>query len=115
MADSKAHYHESGAILVCMRGKGYTLSWPRNAGARPWESGSPEAVTHQDYIAGGMVSAAPGGGDWFHQHFATSQEPFRVLKFTGNSRRLRRARRGGEDVAGVGRDRAGRSGAAVSR
>src|SRR3972149_6800749 len=59
---SKAHAHASGAVLVCLRGKGYTLTWPTELGTRPWEAGKGHLVKRQDYIAGGMVTAAPGGG-----------------------------------------------------
>jgi hypothetical protein len=37
-----------------------------------------------EYVAGGLVSAAPGPADWFHQHFAFGQEPFRVSLYNGN-------------------------------
>ena len=33
---SKAHYHPGGPVLVCLRGKGYLLTWPRELGIRPW-------------------------------------------------------------------------------
>ena len=36
-----------------------------------------------EYIPGGIVAAAPGGGDWVHQHFATGTEPLRVLAANG--------------------------------
>ncbi len=80
---SKAHYHQSGAVLIALKGKGYTFNWPREAGVRPWESGNGHLVERVDYVGGGMVAAAPGGGDWFHQHFAVSKEPLRLLVFSG--------------------------------
>ena len=46
--------------------------------ALPWETGKGHLVNRQDYIPGGMVAAAPGTGDWFHQHFSTAKEPLRV-------------------------------------
>lgn len=52
-------------------------------GTRPWEAGKGHLVKRQDYIPGGLVSAAPGGGDWYHQHFAVAREPLRVLNFWG--------------------------------
>jgi quercetin dioxygenase-like cupin family protein len=97
---SKAHYHDSGAVLVCLRGKGYSITWPKELGTQPWAEGKGELVKQQDYIQGGMISAAPGGGDWFHQHFAIGQDPFRVFNFTGTARNNRHQE--GEDVAGVG-------------
>ncbi len=80
---AKAHHHSSGPVLVCLTGKGYTYAWPRDLGARPWEAGKGHLVKRQDYIPGGLVSAAPGGGDWYHQHFAVAREPLRVLNFWG--------------------------------
>jgi quercetin dioxygenase-like cupin family protein len=97
---SKAHYHDSGAVLVCLRGKGYSITWPKELGTQPWAEGKGELVKQQDYISGGMISAAPGGGDWFHQHFAIGRDPFRVFNFTGTARNNRHQE--GEDVAGVG-------------
>jgi hypothetical protein len=36
-----------------------------------------------EYGPGGLVAAAPGGGNWFHQHFNISREPFRVINYWG--------------------------------
>src|ERR671939_589824 len=80
---SKAHFHQSGAVLVCLRGKGYTFNWPIELGPRPWEAGTGDEVKMIEYGPGGLVAAAPGGGNWFHQHFNISREPFRVLNFWG--------------------------------
>ncbi len=80
---SKAHGHASGAVLVCLKGKGYTYTWPMELGTRPWEAGKGHLVKRQDYVPGGMVTAAPGGGNWFHQHFGVGKEAFRVLAIAG--------------------------------
>jgi len=40
-------------------------------------------VKQQEYKDGGLVAAAPGGGNWFHQHFAVSKGPFRVINYWG--------------------------------
>ncbi len=80
---SKAHYHLSGAVLVCLKGKGYTFNWPVEIGPRPWEVGKGDQVKVQEYKAGGLVAAAPGGGSWFHQHFSVGKEPLRVLNYWG--------------------------------
>lgn len=80
---SKAHYHPSGAVVVCVAGKGYSITWPKEIGIRPWEAGKGHMVKRQDYVAGGLVSAAPGGDDWYHAHFGTAKERFRVLAFLG--------------------------------
>lgn len=80
---SKCHAHESGPVLLCLRGKGYTITWPTQAGTRPWEAGKGHLVKRQDYVPGGLVSAAPGGSQWFHGHFGVGKEPLRVLAFLG--------------------------------
>ena len=80
---SKAHYHASGAVLVCLRGKGVTFNWPVDLGPRPWENGKGDQVKVADYVAGGLVAAAPGGGNWFHQHFSVGADPLRVINYWG--------------------------------
>lgn len=80
---SKAHYHQSGAVLVCLRGHGYTFNWPLTLGPRPWEAGHGDQVKIQEYGPGGLVAAAPGGGNWFHQHFSIGQDPLRVINYWG--------------------------------
>src|SRR5262249_29883461 len=37
----------------------------------------------QDYVPGGLISAAPGPSNWFHQHFAYGRDPMRFFLFTG--------------------------------
>jgi mannose-6-phosphate isomerase-like protein (cupin superfamily) len=80
---SKTHAHESGPVLVCLAGSGYTLTWPTSAGTTPWRDGKSELVRRQDYRPGGIVSAAPGGSNFFHGHFGTSRQPMRVMAFLG--------------------------------
>jgi len=80
---ARAHYHNAQAVLVCLRGAGYTFNWPKDCGQTPWKDGHGDKVNRLDYIPGGLVSAAPGGGDWFHQHFAVSADPFRVFNMWG--------------------------------
>lgn len=80
---SMAHYHESGAVLVCLDGEGYTYNWPRELGFTPWRDGKGDEVRVLDYVAGGLVAAAPGGGQWFHQHFGVGQKPLRLCNFWG--------------------------------
>ncbi len=41
---SKAHAHLSSAVLVCLRGKGYTYTWPRSIGMTPWKDGKADQV-----------------------------------------------------------------------
>ena len=80
---STCHAHSSGPILLCLSGKGYSITWPMDAGTRPWENGNGHLVKRQDYVPGGIVSAAPGDENWFHGHFGASSEPLRVLAFLG--------------------------------
>lgn len=80
---SKGHYHLSGAVLVCLRGKGYTFNWPVSLGPQPWAAGKGDEVKIQEYTAGGLVAAAPGGGNWFHQHFSVGKEPMRLINYWG--------------------------------
>jgi hypothetical protein len=48
-------------------------------------------VRRQDYEFGGMVSAAPMAGDWFHQHFGSSKEALRLTAWFGpNNSRARK-------------------------
>jgi hypothetical protein len=70
-------------VLLCLGGKGYTITWPGEAGTTPWADGKGELVQRQDYKPGGIVSAAPGDAGWFHGHFGASKEPLRVLAFLG--------------------------------
>jgi len=80
---SKAHAHTSAAVLICIKGKGYTYSWPEHLGPNPWKDGKGDQVRRLDYEPVGMVTAAPGGARWFHQHFGVSKEPFRLTAWFG--------------------------------
>src|SRR5262249_24483696 len=59
---SKAHKHASAAVLVCIKGKGYTYTWPETLGTAPWRDGKADKVRRQDHEPVGLVSAAPSGG-----------------------------------------------------
>jgi mannose-6-phosphate isomerase-like protein (cupin superfamily) len=80
---SKAHAHPSSAVLICIKGKGYTYTWPEKAGITPWKDGKAHLVKRVDYEPVGMVSAAPGGANWYHQHFGTSKGPLRLTAWYG--------------------------------
>src|SRR4051812_19755197 len=80
---SKGHAHTSAAVLVCLKGKGYTYSWPERCGERPWENGYADQVNRLDYEPVGLVTAAPGGARWYHQHFSVSKEDFRLTAWFG--------------------------------
>jgi quercetin dioxygenase-like cupin family protein len=100
---SKAHKHMSAAVLLCLKGKGYTYTWPAELGMQPWEAGKGEFVKRQDYEYGGLVSAAPMSGDWFHQHFGISKDPLRVSAWHGpNNQRSRKAGLPGEAIMDYG-------------
>jgi hypothetical protein len=100
---SKAHKHASAAVLICLKGKGYTYTWPETLGMRPWENGKGEFVKRQDYEFGGMVTAAPMSGDWFHQHFGVSKDPLRLSAWFGpNNSRSRKPGVPGEAITDRG-------------
>ncbi|MDB5596985.1 MAG: Cupin protein [Hyphomicrobiales bacterium] len=100
---SKAHKHMSAAVLLCLKGKGYTYTWPAELGMNPWADGKGEFVKQQNYEYGGLVSAAPMSGDWFHQHFGISKDPLRVSAWHGpNNQRSRKAGRPGEALMDYG-------------
>lgn len=84
---AKAHRGEGGggaaAVLLCIRGKGYTFTWPHELGIRPWQDGKGEMVLRQDYIPGGMVCSSPLGAGFFHAHFGVGKEPLRFLALLG--------------------------------
>lgn len=100
---SKAHAHGSAAVLICIKGKGYTYTWPTKLGLTPWKDGTQDQVMRQDYEPVGMVTAAPMSGDWFHQHFGTSKDPLRLLAWYGpNNHRAHQAGRPGEKAIDEG-------------
>ena len=80
---SKAHKHTSSAVLICVKGKGYTYTWPDGLGMTPWKDGKGDKVLRQDYEPIGLVSAAPMSGDWYHQHFGVSKDPLRLTAWFG--------------------------------
>jgi hypothetical protein len=70
-------------VLICLKGKGYTYTWPEHAGVNPWKDGKGNLIKRVDYEPVGMVSAAPGGARWFHQHFGVSKDPLRLTAWFG--------------------------------
>ncbi len=100
---SKAHKHDSCAVLICLKGKGYSYTWPDRLGTMPWKDGVQGEVMRQDYEPVGMVSAAPMSGDWFHQHFGVSKEALRLTAWFGvNNHPARRPGRPGEKLIDFG-------------
>ena len=68
----KAHYHGGGAVLVILRSAGYSLMWPNEWGARPYENGYGDRMVRVDWVPGSVFSPPT---NWFHQHFNTGREP----------------------------------------
>ena len=100
---SKAHKHASAAVLICLKGKGFTYTWPDVLGTQPWQAGKADMVMRQEYEFGGMVSAAPMTGDWFHQHFGVSKDPLRLTAWFGaNNQRARKPGVPGEALMDYG-------------
>ena len=67
----KPHYHGSGAQVVVLDGKGYTLMWPKydtNEGPKPKDGKFVRVDWHK-----GSLLVPPEG--WYHSHFTTSAEP----------------------------------------
>jgi quercetin dioxygenase-like cupin family protein len=100
---SKAHAHGSAAVLICIKGKGYSYTWPASAGPQPWSNGKADEVKRVDYEPVGMITAAPFSGDWFHQHFGVSAEPLRLTAWFGpNNARGRKPSVPGEKRTDMG-------------
>jgi quercetin dioxygenase-like cupin family protein len=111
---SKAHKHASAAVLICVKGKGYTYTWPETLGTTPWKNGKADKILRQDYEPVGMVSAAPMSGDWFHQHFGTGREGLRITAWHGpNNQRARKAGRPGEQLMDYGAIDLSKGGSAI--
>jgi quercetin dioxygenase-like cupin family protein len=99
---SKAHKHHSAAVLICIKGKGYTYTWPEALGSTPWRDGKGDQVLRQDYEPVGLVTAAPMSGDWFHQHFGVGREGLRLAAWHGpNNHPALKAGRPGEQMRDV--------------
>ena len=99
---------------ICVKGKGYTYTWPEALGTQPWETGKADKVMRQDYEPVGMVSAAPMSGDWFHQHFGTSRDPLRITAWHGpNNQRARKAGVPGEQLMDYGAIDLNKGGSAI--
>ena len=93
----KGHYHSAGAALLIIRGRGYTLIWPKDLGTQPFATGHGDRVVRIDWKEGSLFSPPDG---WFHQHFNTGESAARQLALRYGSRKhllLRElARKGGE-------------------
>jgi mannose-6-phosphate isomerase-like protein (cupin superfamily) len=111
---SKAHKHASAAVLVCVKGRGYTYTWPEALGTTPWENGKAEFIKRQDYEPVGLVSAAPMSGDWYHQHFGIGKEGLRISAWHGpNNQRARKPGVPGEQLMDYGAIELSKGGSAI--
>jgi quercetin dioxygenase-like cupin family protein len=111
---SKAHKHASAAVLVCVKGKGYTYTWPEALGTTPWQNGKAEFIKRQDYEPVGLVSAAPMSGDWYHQHFGIGKEGLRISAWHGpNNQRARKPGVPGEMLMDYGAIDLSKGGSAI--
>jgi quercetin dioxygenase-like cupin family protein len=111
---SKAHKHASAAVLVCVKGKGYTYTWPEALGTTPWQNGKAEFIKRQDYEPVGLVSAAPMSGDWYHQHFGIGKEGLRISAWHGpNNQRARKPGVPGEQLMDYGAIELSKGGSAI--
>jgi len=100
---SMAHRSFSAAVLVCLKGKGYSYAWPSSLGATPWKDGHADKVLRQDYEPVGLVSTVPGSGEWIHQEFGLGRKNLRLSAWHGaNNQRARRPGRPGETVVEYG-------------
>jgi hypothetical protein len=75
---TNAHCHMGGALLVCVKGRGYSLAWHGRAGQQPYEEGNESEVKRQDYGYSGQVAV---GIEWYHQHANPYEVPFRQVAF----------------------------------
>ncbi len=81
---SKVHAHTCAAVLICLKGKGYTYSWPERCGETPWKDGFADQVRRVDYEPFGLVTAAPGRRALVSRAlFASGNEPFRLTAWFG--------------------------------
>src|SRR5258708_21566716 len=61
---SKAHKHASAAVLICVKGKGYTYTWPEALATTPCKDGKADKIMRHDYEPVRMVSAPPSASGW---------------------------------------------------
>jgi len=70
---SKGHAHTSAAVLICVKGKGYTYTWPERLGVTPWKDGRMEGPVPPHRLvrpAQPRARSGPAGreGDRLHRH-----------------------------------------------
>jgi mannose-6-phosphate isomerase-like protein (cupin superfamily) len=81
----KAHYHNPGAVLVGLEGKGYVNLWPKELGIHPWQDGYADEVAQIQWGPNSVYTPPDG---WFHQHMSTGRVPARHVACYGGSNPL---------------------------
>ena len=61
---SRGHFHAAGAVLVCLRGAGYTFNWHRELGLNPWKDGNGDQVKIIEYTQGGWIPPQLPSASW---------------------------------------------------
>jgi hypothetical protein len=74
----KGHHHQGGAILLIARSTGYSIMWPQEIGARPYQNNFEDQIVHVEW---GPYSVFSPPTKWFHQHMNTGGETARQLAF----------------------------------
>ncbi|MFC2072869.1 cupin domain-containing protein, partial [Chloroflexota bacterium] len=76
----QAHYHGPGAVIIGLKGEGYSLLWERQYGIHPYQDGYGDKVEKAVWKPGSIF----GPQDLvFHMHFNTEKEPNRILRVIG--------------------------------
>jgi oxalate decarboxylase/phosphoglucose isomerase-like protein (cupin superfamily) len=73
------------AVLVNLRSEGYSLLWPNDLGAKPYENGQGDRVARIDWQPGTVFSVP---ANCFQRHFNTGREPALHLAFGCNSEKF---------------------------
>ncbi len=81
---NKGHHHGAGAVIIGIKGTGYSLLWPAECGPWPFRNGHGDKVLQIPWDEYGIFSPPEG---WYHQHFNPTGQPTRVLAFRYGSRR----------------------------
>jgi len=80
---SKAHAHTSAAVLICVKAKGYTYTWPEQLGLNTVEGRQGRSGQARRLRAGRHGVGGARGARWYHQHFGASKDPFRLTAWFG--------------------------------
>ena len=78
---NRAHYHGPGFLIFGIKGEGYSLLWPKDAGTRPYQDGHEEQVIQLKWGPRGILTPPT---DWFHMHMNTGSEHARQIAIYGS-------------------------------